>query len=218
MFRQKMQYLIKSAPLDDRQALEDLLNDMSDAGWDLYGMHEVEKKGGIFFDCIFMRPKPEEKTQDFDDMVKIKSFKNTMEKMFSSSLSPYATCKDLQTKIKEQKELIAKIKYQLENDAFTIKDKELLNKQLSDEISRLDTLKMTLVREISPDNMYSELSQDRLVINLSEELIETVIQDSDENLLAQTVKVRQNLVDDLGTLYQTLYFPMKKLLGQMSFV
>ena len=52
MFRQKMQYLIKSAPLDDRQALEDLLNDMSDAGWDLYGMHEVEKKGGIFFDCF----------------------------------------------------------------------------------------------------------------------------------------------------------------------
>jgi len=217
MFRQKMQYLIKSAPLDDRQALEDLLNDMSDAGWDLYGMHEVEKKGGIFFDCIFMRPKPEEKTQDFDDMVKIKSFKNTMEKMFSSSLSPYATCKDLQTKIKEQKELIAKIKYQLENDAFTIKDKELLNKQLSDEISRLDTLKMTLVREISPDNMYSELSQDRLVINLSEELIETVIQDSDENLLAQTVKVRQNLVDDLGYVIPNIVFSNEETVGANEF-
>ena len=43
---------------------------MSDAGWDLYGMHEVEKKDGIYFDCIFMRPKPEEDKKDFDDVVK----------------------------------------------------------------------------------------------------------------------------------------------------
>ena len=42
MFNKKMQYVIKSVPTDDKQALEDLLNEMSDEGWDLYTMHEVE--------------------------------------------------------------------------------------------------------------------------------------------------------------------------------
>ena len=206
MFRQKMQYMIKSAPLEERQELEDLLNEMSDAGWDLYGMHEVEKKGGIYFDCIFSRPREDEERHEFDDVVKIKSFKNQMEKMFASTLSPYATCKELQVKIKEQKELIAKIKYQLDNDAFTLKEKELLNKQLSDEMNRLDFLKLSLIKEISPDNMYSSLSQDKFVINLSEELIETVIQDTEENLLAETVKIRQRLADTLGYVIPNIVF------------
>ena len=217
MFRQKNQYLIKSAPVSDRVALENLLNEMSDAGWDLYGMHEVEKKDGIYFDCIFMRPKPEEDEKDFDDVVKIKSFKNTMEKMFSSSYSPYATCKELQAKIKEQKDIIAKIKYQLDNDAFTLKDKELLNKQLSDEINRLDSIKMALVKEISPDNLYSGLCQDKLVINLSEELVETIIQDTEENLLAETVKVRQKLADTLGYVIPNIVFSNEEVLDANEF-
>ena len=206
MLRQKMQYLIKSAALNDKQALEDLLNEMSDAGWDLYGMHEVERKDGIYFDCIFMRQKPEDTSKGFDDVVKIKNFKNTMEKMFSSALSPYATCKELQSKIVEQKEIISKIKYQLDNDAFTLQDKELLNKQLSDEINRLNSLKSDLVREIAPDNMYSSLSQDKFVINLSDELIETIVQDTDDNLMAETVKIRQKLTDTLGYVIPNVVF------------
>ena len=35
MFNKKMQYVIKSVPTDDKQALEDLLNQMSEEGWDL---------------------------------------------------------------------------------------------------------------------------------------------------------------------------------------
>lgn len=217
MFRQKVQYLIKSVAVSDSFALETLLNEMSDAGWDLYGMHEIEKKDGIYFDCIFMRPKQEEEQKDFDDVVKIKSFKNTMEKMFSSSYSPYTTCKELQSKIKDQKEIISKIKYQLDNDAFTLKDKELLNKQLSDEINRLDTLKMSLVKEISPDNMYSELSQDKLIINLSEELVETIIQDTEDNLLAQTVKIRQKLTESLGYVLPNVVFSNEELLEANEF-
>ena len=217
MFRQKMQYMIKSAPLEERQELEDLLNDMSEAGWDLYGMHEVEKKGGIYFDCIFTHPKEDEVKHDFDDVVKIKSFKNQMEKMFASTLSPYATCKELQVKIKEQKELIAKIKYQLDNDAFTLREKELLNKQLSDEMSRLDFLKLSLIKEISPENMYSSLSQDKFVINLSEELIENVIQDTEENLLSETVKIRQRLTDTLGYVIPNIVFSNEEVLEANEF-
>ena len=112
----------------------------------------------------------------------------------------------MQIKIKEQKEIISKIKYQLDNDAFTLKDKDLLNKQLSDEISRLDSLKASLIQEISPDNMYTSLSQDKFVIHLSEELIETVIQDTDDNLLAETVKIRQKLTDSLGYVIPNVVF------------
>ena len=53
MFNKKMQYVIKSVPTDDKQALEDLLNEMSDAGWDLYTMHEVETETSYDFNCIF---------------------------------------------------------------------------------------------------------------------------------------------------------------------
>ena len=36
MFNRKMEYVIKSVPTDDKQLLEDLLNEMSEAGWDIY--------------------------------------------------------------------------------------------------------------------------------------------------------------------------------------
>ena len=60
MFNKKMQYVIKTVPTDDRQALEDLLNEMSEQGWDLYTMHEIESDSSIDFNCIFMREKQEE--------------------------------------------------------------------------------------------------------------------------------------------------------------
>ena len=44
MYSKKMQYIIKSVPTNDKQALEDLLNEMSSQGWDLYTMHEIENE------------------------------------------------------------------------------------------------------------------------------------------------------------------------------
>ena len=55
MYNKKMQYVIKSVPTDNKQALEDLLNEMSIEGWDLYTMHEIESENSIDFNCIFMR-------------------------------------------------------------------------------------------------------------------------------------------------------------------
>lgn len=43
MFNKKMQYIIKSVPTDDKQALENLLNEMSEAGWDLYTMMRLKQ-------------------------------------------------------------------------------------------------------------------------------------------------------------------------------
>ena len=70
MYNKKMQYVIKSVPTDDKQALEDLLNDMSNQGWDLYTMHEIESESSIDFNCIFVRERQEEDKTDLDDIVK----------------------------------------------------------------------------------------------------------------------------------------------------
>ena len=53
MYSKKTQYVIKSVPTDDKQALEDLLNEMSEQGWELYTMHEIENESSIDFNCIF---------------------------------------------------------------------------------------------------------------------------------------------------------------------
>ena len=50
-----MRYSIKSVPGNDSTALENLLNEMSEAGWDLYSMHEVEDDDdGFNYNCIFV--------------------------------------------------------------------------------------------------------------------------------------------------------------------
>ena len=108
MFNRKLQYVIKSVPTDDKQALENLLNEMSDAGWDLYTMHEVETESSFDYNCIFMREKQEEDKTDLDDIVNITSFKYRMEKMLAAPSSPYASCKEIQLKISNQKERIKK--------------------------------------------------------------------------------------------------------------
>ena len=84
MFNKKNQYVIKSVPTDDRQALEDLLNEMSESGWDLYTMHEIESEDSIDFNCIFVRQKVEEENVDLDDIINVTSFKSRMEKMLAA--------------------------------------------------------------------------------------------------------------------------------------
>ncbi len=206
MFNKRMQYLIKSVPTDDAQALENLLNEMSDAGWDLYTMHEVETESSYDFNCIFMREKQEEDSTDLDDIVNITSFKYRMEKMLAAPSSPYASCKEIQLKIANQKERIKKIKSQLESEHLSPEKKKQLNNQMSDELRQLDILKQQLVNEISPDAMYTAIKEEKFVVNLSEEILEVVSMEENDNLLAETVKIRQKLAERLGYVIPHIHF------------
>jgi len=217
MFNKKMQYVIKSVPTDDKQALENLLNEMSDAGWDLYTMHEVETDSSFDFNCIFMREKQEEDSTDLDDIVNITSFKYRMEKMLAAPSSPYASCKEIQLKISNQKERIKKIKSQLESENLSPDKKKQLNEQMSDELRHLDSLKQALVNEISPDTMYSSIKEEKMVVNLSEEILELVSMEASDNLLAETVKVRQNLAESLGYVIPHIHFHNSDELMQNEF-
>ncbi len=217
MFNKKMQYIIKSVPTDDKQALENLLNEMSEQGWDLYTMHEIESDSSIDFNCIFTRERQEDDKTDLDDIVNITSFKYRMEKMLAAPSSPYASCKEIQLKISNQKERIKRIKDELESDNLSIDDKNKLNTQMSDELRQLDSLKQALVNEISPETMYGTIKEEKFVVNLSEEILDVVSMEQNDNLLAETVKIRQNLTEQLGYVIPHIHFHNSDDLNQNEF-
>ena len=206
MFNRKMEYVIKSVPTDDKQLLEDLLNEMSEAGWDLYTMHEVEGEDDDFqYNCIFMREKEQsDENEPFDKIVRVNNFKSQMEKMLASSSTPYETCKEITSKIKEQKQKITQIKTNLEKEELSARD--TLNRQMSEAIEKLEQLKQNLTRELSPGVMYSRIGEEKFTINLSEELIDIVSPDSEDDLLSETVKLRQKLTDELGYVLPKMVF------------
>ena len=217
MYSKKMQYVIKSVPTEDKQALEDLLNEMSDQGWELYTMHEIEGDSSIDFNCIFVRQKQDEDSTDLDDIVNVISFKSRMEKMLAAPTTPYASCKELQIKIADQKDRIKRIKAELENDSLSIDEKNRLNNQMSDELMQLEDLKQALVNEISPDNLYSTIKEEKFTVHLSEEILDLISLDYNDGLLSETVKVRQNLTDRLGYVIPHIHFHNEDSLGANEF-
>lgn len=204
----KTQYVIKSVPSDDTKALENLLNEMSKEGWDLYSLHEIETEDDFQYNCIFTKEDLDDEEDDEDDVVNIKTFKSQMEKMLSSDLSPYETCKDLQEKIKEQRKKIVKIKSQLESqsEGASLKSRTHLNDEISKGLKELDTLRQNLLKTISPKEMYGKLRQDKLSIQLSEEALDLVNPDNGAVLISETVKVRQKLANDLGYVLPKINF------------
>lgn len=205
----RMHYVIKSVPSDNTKALENLLNEMSQAGWDLYSMHEVEaEEGGYQYNCIFAGENTQEQENAAEDVVNIKNFKTQMEKMLSSQLSPYESCRELQEKIKEQRKKINKIKTQLEaqSDAPISKNRKQLNEEISKGLRDLEDLRQQLIKTISPDVMYSKIKQEKLSISLSEEILEFVNPDYAAELVSETVNLRQKFADRLGYIIPRIVF------------
>lgn len=219
----KMQYVIKSVASDNTDALENLLNEMSNAGWDLYSMHEVETDEGFQYNCIFVTDKSNEQEKEDEDVVNITTFRSQMEKVLSSSLSPYETCKELQEKIKEQRKKIVKIKTQLEaqSESATIstpsKNRKDLNEEISKGLRELDELRQKLLKTISPEAMYSKIRQEKLSIHLSEEALDLVNPDNGGVLIAETVKVRQKLAEELGYVLPKVAFEDDEKLSPYEF-
>lgn len=217
MFSKKMQYVIKSVPTDDKQALENLLNEMSSQGWELYTMHEIETDNSFDFNCIFAKQKQDEEPDSLDDIVSVTSFKSRMEKMLAAPTTPYATCKEIQLKISNQKDRIKRIKDELENDRLSVEDKTKLNAQMSDELRHLEDLKQSLVNEISPEKMYSNIKEEKFTVQLSEEILDLVALEYNDGLLSETVKIRQKLTDELGYVIPHIHFHNDDELNQNEF-
>ena len=89
MYNKKMQYVIKTCPGENTQELQNLLNEMSMNGWELYSMQETENDDGqLLCHCIFMREAENTGRDTNADIINISTFKSQMEKMLSTEQSP----------------------------------------------------------------------------------------------------------------------------------
>lgn len=211
----KLQYVIKTVPSESTLPLQNLLNEMAEDGWDLYSMSEIETDDGFQYNCIFVKEADVENT--FDDVVNITAFKSKMEKMLSAKLSPYETCRDIQAKIREQKKKISKIKGQLEKEEAGTQQRKNLNDKMSAAIKELENLQQNLIKAISPDAMFSTLQLEKFSIHLSEQILEFVSPDNENDLLSETVKTRQKIADDLGYVIPKIIFRDDDMLAPYEF-
>lgn len=221
MFRKnRMEYVVKSCSGDDAQDLQNLLNEMSMNGWDLYSMHDVgDEETGSQLNCIFMREAKSENDSN-SDIINISDFKSQMEKMLSPKLTEYEQCLEIQSKIRNQKEKINKIKSELENESPASVPRKKLNDKISAGLKELEDLKAQLNKTTSPDLMYSKLHEEKLTIYLSEELLGFVDTDRDnsgEELIAETVKSRLKLTEQKGYIIPKVVFKDDENLNSCEF-
>ena len=216
--KNRMEYVIKTCKAEDAQELQNLLNEMSMNGWELYSMHEVEDEEEFaLLNCIFMRQARKEGESD-SDIINITDFKSQMEKMLSPRQTEYEKCLEVQSKIRKQKAAISKIKSELENE--TPNSRKKLNDKISAGLKELEDLKAQLNQATSPDLMYSKLREDKLAIHLSEELlsfIDSDKEDSGEELIAETVNARINLTKDVGYIIPKVIFKDDEALNPYEF-
>jgi len=216
----KMQYVIKTCSGENPQDLQNLLNEMSMNGWELYSLNEMETDDGLKYNCIFMSETASSDDESAGDLINITSFKSQMEKMLSPELTPYENCLDIQSKISTQQKKVSKIKSELEGEAPASVNRKKLNDKISAGLKELDELKRKLARATSPDIMFSRLKEDKLSVNLSEELLDYVDSEKDfseDDLVAATVKSRLKLTDEYGYVMPQITFNEDQTLNPYEF-
>lgn len=218
--KNRMQYVVKTCSGENVQDLQNLLNEMSMNGWELYSMQEVESDEGFVYNCIFMTEAKSAGDNANADVINISTFKSQMEKMLSPKLTLYENCLEIQSKIRLQKDKIAKIKLELDGADPASSNRKKLNDKISAGLKELEDLKDKLAKATSPDVMYSKLGEEKLVINLSEELLGYVDSDRDsqeEELIAETVKSRLKLTEELGYVIPKIIFQDDESLNPFEF-
>jgi flagellar biosynthesis protein FlhA len=213
-----MQYVIKTCNSENTQELQNLLNEMSMNGWELYSMHEVETDDGIVCNCIFMSEMTDSDGGKNADTISISTFRSQMEKMLSPQRTPYEICLEYQSKIRSQQAKIAKIKEELEGELPANRKK--LNEKISAGLQELEDLRQKLAQATSPDRMFSKLHEDKLAICLSEDILGYISAErgpSEEELVAETVKTRLKLTETLGFVIPKIIFRDDERLNPFEF-
>ncbi len=208
----KQEFSIKSIPTDDTVLLENTLNAMSSSGWELYSIYEAEQNSKIVYNCIFVK---ETQVTDDDTTDEIVNFRSTVERMLYSEDEPYELCLNLQKKIRDKKEKITKVKKFLESSKED--ERELLNEEIKKDIDELNDLKRDLKEVLAPYKMSRFLGEEKLSISLSGENYCLCDPQLEKNLLSQTVKVRQDLTQNLGYIIPKVQFIENASLDEFDF-
>jgi flagellar biosynthesis protein FlhA len=201
----RQEYSVKTCSNEEPEILEDLLNQMSSDGWEVYMIHETEsKRGGLQYSCIFSR-EIEDKEDLSERIVDVDNFTSRMEKMFQPSDEPYQRCKEIQTKINLLQKEIAKIKKSLDLTSKGV-NRNALNEEISQYLKELAKLKDEFSDIVDPVHMIERINQDKLTITISAELIDLVDTTKNGDLISETVNLRQKLTDRLGYVIPAIHF------------
>ena len=85
-------FTIKTSPYNDNEKLENLLNEMSKDGWDIYAIQELETEDEeVFYNCIFI--KEIENDDLLNDNSDLLNFKSKIERIINPELDPYELCR-----------------------------------------------------------------------------------------------------------------------------
>ncbi len=188
-------FTIKTSPYNDNEKLENLLNEMSKDGWDIYAIQELETEDEeVVYNCIFI--KEVENDDLLNDNSDLLNFKSKIERIINPELDPYELCLDIQKKIKEKREKIAQVKSLIDDTSED--SRAILNEEISKHINELEDLKKKLSKVISPDVMEQKLGEQKLTLAISEELMDILDNENEYNILSQIVLIRQNLTETLG--------------------
>ncbi|MCD7879651.1 MAG: flagellar biosynthesis protein FlhA [Candidatus Gastranaerophilales bacterium] len=188
-------YTIRMCPYNDNEQLENLLNSMSEDGWDIYSMQELENDDGFYYNCIFIKEIDNEDSA-LNESSDFLNFKSRIERIINPELDPYELCIDIQKKIKDKRQKISQVKALIDDTSED--SRAILNDELSKHINELESLKKKLADVINPDIMEQKLGEQKITLSLSEELIEILDSDNEFNILSQIVLIRQNLTENLG--------------------
>jgi len=208
----KQEFAIKQIPTDDAILLENTLNAMASSDWELYSIYEAEQNSKIVYNCIFVKEVKSEPDEADDEIL---NFRSKVEKMLYTKEEPYEICINLQKKIKDKKEKIEKVKKFLENSKD--EERELLNNEIKKDIDELNSLKKDLKEVLSPSKMERFLGEDRLSISLSSESYVLCDPKDENNLISQTLKVRQDLTKELGYILPKIQFIENTSLDEYDF-
>ncbi|HIS89450.1 TPA: FHIPEP family type III secretion protein [Candidatus Avigastranaerophilus faecigallinarum] len=207
-------YTIRTSPYNDNEKLENLLNEMSKDGWEVYSIQEIENDEGIFYNCIFIKETENEDNSlnENDDLL---NFKSRIERIINPELDPYELCVDIQKKIKEKRQKIAQVKSLI--DETSEDSRAILNDEISKHIDELDDLKKKLSKVINPNIMEQKLGEQKLTLSISEELMDILDNDNEYNMLAQIVLIRQNLTESLGYIIPKIKIEVDDTLDENEF-
>lgn len=212
----RFEYTVRTCSTEDSQELEELLNDMAGSGWELYSLNEAENEEGEYqYLCIFSRQL--DGAFEFEDEYIVDSgdFKTTMKRLLTKKEDMYKECRYLQQQIREKNQQLSEIKNSLDSGEDI--DREELNRKISEKMGELKSLKSKFSELTSPSAMYSRINQDLLTIVVSYELAELIDNERNGDLIAESVKLRQKLTDELGYVIPGIHFTISDEMNENEF-